>query len=128
MTEYMSLEDILAQPDASEVTEEVDLSAFGWGKVLIRQFSIADQNAVNDACTGKDGRFDHDKADAMMLSIGLVQPAMSEAQAAQLLAKRFGPVRHLLNCIQRLSGLTDLALISQQAVNDAERRFRQAPG
>lgn len=128
MPELMSLEQLLALPDAETVTEVVDLSAFGLGAVRIRQFSVAQARAIYEdaAGTGTDDMDRYrDRLDTLTLARGIVDPAMTEEQAATLLQKQHGPVQHLLNAIRRLSGLTALMQLSAQAVDDAERRFRR---
>ncbi len=121
----LTADELLALPNADEVTEEVSLAAWGLGTVRIRQFSIEEQRLIREQARGDGGDIDQARLDALTLAHGIVEPALTVEQAEGLLKKQFGPVQHILNSIHRLSGLTALLEVSAEAVAGAERRFRK---
>jgi hypothetical protein len=121
--QLLTLDQILAQPDASAITAEVEVGPWG-GKVRIRALSLEERDQIRrEARDGDELNSAH--FNALVLETAVVEPALTAGQAAQLTRKAFGPVQALLDEIYELSGITPAGQISKRAVDDAERRFRK---
>ncbi len=124
MTDMLTTEQLLAQPDAEAVNKEIDLSAYGWpGSVRVRALSLGERDECRERAFDK-GKFRQDWFDGMALSIAMVEPRLTEDQAEALLKKPFGPLQVVLEAIMTLSCLTTRGEISAKAVDEAEAAFR----
>lgn len=119
----LSLEELLAVPDASAITEVVDLPELG--AVRIRAFSKATHSAMLREATGKDGKIDDERFEALALVNGVAEPVLREPDAEALRQKRWGAVQVLLNRIWALSGMNHFGQVSEAAVEEAEQSFRE---
>lgn len=121
----LTLEQLLAQPDADALTEKVDLTPYGWpGTVRIRALSLEARDRIREACTA--GReFDQVRFDTLILVEGLVEPRLTEEQVRALRTKAVGPQQAIINRIQDLSGITPRGQTDARAVADDEAAFRE---
>ena len=119
----LSVDELLAAPDADQVTEVVDLA--GLGQVRIRAFSKATHSRMLKEASDAAGReIDPEKLEALALHYGMAEPELTVEQAEALRQKAWGPVQVLLTRIWTLSGMTSFGGVSEAAVADAEEAFR----
>lgn len=117
----LSADELLSAPNASELTEVVELK--GLGEVRIRAFSKADHTRMLRAATDKN-EIDPEKLEALALHYGLADPELTVEQADALRHKAWGPVQELLSRIWALSGMTAFGTVSESAVVESEADFR----
>ncbi len=123
MGKIMSLEELLAVPDAGEVTEVVPVPAWG-GAVRIKAFSLAEQRAMREAARDERGLVDGGRMAVQMLVHGLAEPRVTAEQAEALLRKAVGPLELILQRLLDLSGLNPQGQVSEKAVVEAEKSLR----
>jgi hypothetical protein len=119
----LSLTELMAAPDASAITEVVELADMG--AVRIRAFSKATHTRMLREAAGRDGAVDQDRMEALALVYGVADPALTEADAEMLRQKRWGAVQTLLNRIWGLSGMNRFGQVTEVAVEEAEKSFRK---
>jgi len=130
----LSIEELLAVPDADQITELLDLP--GIGQVRIKAFSKATHSRMlreatrppdkkADGTLDPGGDIDDEAMERLALVYGLAEPIITLDQAEQLRQKTWGAVQVLLNRIWMLSGMNRFGQITQVAVDDAEKRFRK---
>lgn len=119
----LSLAELLAVPDAASITEVVDLPDLG--AVRIRAFSKATHTAMLREATGKDGKVEEERLEALALVNGVAEPALTEADAEALRQKRWGAVQVILNRIWQLSGMNRFGQVTGAAIDTAEAAFRE---
>ena len=117
----LSLEQLLALPDAETITEPVVVR--GLGTVTVRAISLEDHRIMRSECMQGD-QFDWARWDTLALVNGLAEPQVTYDQALQLRRKAVGVVQDILDAIWRVSGLTERGEIRAQAADDAEASFR----
>ena len=120
-TRILSLTELLAAPNADEITDVVELPDLG--AVRIHAFSKAVHTHMLREATAKDGRVDQDRMEILALVYGVAEPVLSEADAERLRQKRWGGVQLLLNRIWGLSGMNAFGQVSGEAVEKAEKAF-----
>lgn len=119
----LSVDELLAAPDADQLTEVVDL--VGLGQVRIRAFSKATHTRMLKEASDATGReIDPEKLEALALHYGMAEPELTVEQAEALRHKAWGPVQELLSRIWALSGMTAFGGVSESAVAAAEEAFR----
>lgn len=117
-----TLEELLAAPTADETTEVVEIE--GLGTVRVKAFSVDEYQEARKAAT-ETGEFDQARWATMALHLCVVEPALTYDQAAQLRKRPHFLVDALLGAIGRLSGISVAGNILEEAVDDAERSFRE---
>ena len=117
----LSLEQLLALPDAETITEPVVIR--GLGTVTVRAISLEAHRSMRSECMQGD-QFDWPRWDTLALVNGLAEPQVTYDEALQLRRKAVGVVQDILDAIWRVSGLTERGEIRAQAVDDAEASFR----
>jgi len=117
----LSLEQLLALPDAETITEPVVIR--GLGTVTVRAISLEAHRSMRSECMQGD-QFDWPRWDTLALVNGLAEPEVTYDQALQLRRKAVGVVQDILDAIWRISGLTERGEIRAQAADDAEASFR----
>jgi len=118
----LTLEQLMALPKASDVTEVVEVPEWN-GTVTIRALSLAQRNEMLMAVSEDDAR-DTERWNSLVLQAAFVDPVLTYDQAVQIGRLALGPVTRLLDKIWDLSGLTPAGGLSKKAVDDAEAAFR----
>ncbi len=116
-----TLDELLATPKAADQTAIVTIA--GLGTFRVRAFSLAEHRAMRDAAHEGD-TWDDARWETLVLQHGVVEPALSYDQAAQLRERPAYLVDALINEIVRLSGLGARGQVTQEAVDAAEASFR----
>lgn len=97
----LSAEDILAWEDL--VDESVFVPEWG-GTVKVRGLTRAQVYQMQkDATVGKNT--DAQRADMLLLVMGIIEPKFTEDQGAALMQKSAGATQRILDAIMRLSGM-----------------------
>lgn len=117
-----TLEELLAAATADETTEVVEIE--GLGTVRVKAFSVDEYQEARKAAT-ESGEFDQARWATMALHLCVVEPALTYDQAAQLRKRPHFLVDALLGAIGRLSGISVAGNVLEEAVDDAERSFRE---
>lgn len=120
----VSLEELLALPDAEEITEVVEVA--GLGRVRVRALSLNEHREMREDCSRGEA-FDWTRWETLTLVHGMAEPQIAYDQAVLLRRKAAGAVDWLVSEIYRLSGLTGQGQLSAKAVDDAEASFRPEP-
>jgi hypothetical protein len=120
-----TLEELLGTPTADETTQVVAVK--GLGTLRIKALSLDEVQRARDAANEK-GEFDQTRWSTMVLHLALVEPALTYDQAAQLRQRPGFAVDELVTAIGRLSGMGRTGEILKEAVDEAERSFRNEPG
>jgi len=120
----ITLEELLALPNASETLEDVTIP--GIGMVKIRALSLAVHHDMREDCS-KGEAFNTARWETLMLVNGLAEPTVTFDQATALRKKVVGPVNKLLEAVLRISGLTTGGVVAQEAVDKAEETFQPEP-
>lgn len=124
MAKFITVEELLASPNADQITEEVEIA--GLGTVKICAFSKAmHSRMMREAQPKGGGDLDLEKFEALALVNGLAEPKLTLEQAQQLREKRWGAVQELLNHVWDLSGMNRFGGVTARAVEEAEESFRK---
>jgi hypothetical protein len=117
----LALDDLLGLPETP--TEVVAVPEWG-GSVRIRVLTGAQREAMRDRCFDKDGVFNRNLWERLLLVQCVVEPALDEAQVDALMARTSGMTIHnLIDRINTLCALTSDGGISKDGVDAAEKSF-----
>lgn len=122
MNKKLSIEELLAIPDASDETLDIEIP--GYGEVTIQAISLARHREMREE-SFKGDKFNEARWYTLLLKHGIVEPELSFDEAAAMANKRVGLVDDILASILRISGLTRTGNISKEAVDESEESFRQ---
>jgi len=122
LAEFLTIEEILAVQDIQDEVVEVP----EWnGSVKVRSLTKAQQQQARARSLRKDNTVDQDKLEVALLTAGLIEPKVTYEQAKQLCQKLAGAVDRIILCIVRNSDVTLDGGVSAEAVDEAERSFRE---
>jgi len=122
MSEIVSVDDLLALPDAEEIEREVVLPN---GKtIIIRALSLGEHREIAQNSTTAEGTLDEARWQALVLHYGIKEPRLTFDQAEKLTRKPAGLVSSIVVSILELSGLTASGGISASVVERDEALFR----
>ena len=122
MSKKLSIQDLLAIPDASDETLDVEIP--GYGTITIQALSLSKHREMREE-SFKGDKFDEARWYTLLLKHGIVEPELSFDDAAAMAKKRVGLVDDILASILQISGLTRAGNISKEAVDESEESFRQ---
>lgn len=122
MAEFLTIEEILAAQDLQE--ETVDVPEWG-GAVKVRSLTKAQQQHARQRSVSKDKVVDQEKLELSLIVAGMIEPRVTMEQARALCQKLAGVVDRILLRIIRLSDMNIDASVSAEAVDEAERSFRE---
>lgn len=122
MPKRLTIDELLALPDAEQLTEDVPVRDFG--VVTVRAVSLEQHRDMRTDCAQGDV-FDWPRWDALAMVNGMAEPQVTYDQAAKLRKKAVGVAQDILDAIWRASGLTERGEIKAKAVDAAEESFRE---
>ena len=122
MLKQLTIDALLALPDAEQITE--DILVRDLGMVTVRALSMDVHRDMRVEAL-RSGTWDWPRWDALAMVNGTVEPQVTYDQAVKLRKKAVGVAQDILDGIWRVSGLTERGEIRAKAVDDAEASFRE---
>ena len=122
MSKKLSIQDLLAIPDASDETLDVEIPEVG--TITVRAISLREHREMRSECFQGD-RFDEKRWYALMLHNCLLDPTLTYDESMQLINKQVGVMNLIISSILDVSGLTETGRISKKAVDESEESFRE---
>jgi hypothetical protein len=120
-----TLEELLGTPTADEMTQVVRVE--GLGVFRVKALSLDELHRARQAAN-ETGEFDQARWSTMLLHLAMVEPALTYDQAARLRLRPGFLVEELTTTIGKFSGMGRTGEILKEAVDEAERSFRNEPG
>lgn len=121
---YLNFDQLMGVPNA--VDRQQDFEIPGLGTVRIRALSMREYWELQDA-SREAGEFNNERWQALVLSRGMISPAVSYDEARKLESKPYGFIEPLIRAISGLTMISPTGVIPQEAVDEAEVTFRKEP-
>jgi len=122
MPKRLTIDALLALPDAEQITEDILVRDFGVVTVHALSMDVHRDMRVEAL---RSGTWDWPRWDALAMVNGMIEPQVTYDQAVKLRKKAVGVAQDILDGIWRVSGLTERGEIRAKAVDDAEISFRE---
>ncbi len=121
MNKKLSVQDLLAIPDATDEIRDVEVE--GYGTITVRAISLQEHRVMREECF-KGDTFNEKRWYTLLMHNGLVEPALTVDEAGLMSNKRVGLVDDILAAILEISGLARSGGLSREAVDESEESFR----
>jgi len=117
----LTVDEILGANDLPEETVEVP----EWGgEVVVRGLMRGEAYKARQNARGDDGVVDMLEYDMQVLLFGVIEPALKESHIDALRNKSAGSIERITSKIMALSSVAPTGVVTQEAVDDAEKSFR----